>query len=84
MTKRTSFPKDKIKILLLEGIHPAAAEHFSEAGYNARILSSAMSEEELIREIADVHLLGVRSSRRGSRACPCSTPRSAARAAWPS
>jgi len=64
MGKRTSFPKEKIKILLLEGIHPAAAEQFAAAGYNAEIRSSAMSEDELIRAIPEIHLLGVRSKTR--------------------
>lgn len=62
MKEKTSFPKDKIKILLLENIHPSAVECFNEAGYtNVKSLKSALTEEELIKAIADVHVLGIRS-----------------------
>lgn len=61
----TSYPKDKIRILLLENIHEEAVKAFHHAGYtNVEILSKALSEEELIKEIADVHLIGIRSKTR--------------------
>jgi D-3-phosphoglycerate dehydrogenase len=61
-TKTTSYPKDKIKILLLENISDVSVEEFQEAGYtNVRRLSSALSENDLLKEIKDVHLLGIRS-----------------------
>ena len=58
----TSYPKEKIKVLLLEGVHPAALKIFNEGGY-VNIISSgaAMSEEELLETIQDVHILGIRS-----------------------
>lgn len=60
--KLTSYPKEKINILLLENISEAAAQEFKSAGYeNVRRLSGALSEEQLIQEIKDVHLLGIRS-----------------------
>ena len=60
--KSTSYPKDKIKILLLENISDVSVEEFKEAGYvNVKKLSGALSEQELIKEIKDVHLLGIRS-----------------------
>jgi D-3-phosphoglycerate dehydrogenase len=60
--KLTSYPKEKINILLLENISDAAVAEFVEAGYaNTRKLSGALSEEQLISEIKDVHLLGIRS-----------------------
>ncbi|WP_119081026.1 phosphoglycerate dehydrogenase [Chitinophaga alhagiae] len=60
--KLTSYPKEKINILLLENISDAALEEFKEAGYvNSRKVKGALSEEELIKEIKDVHLLGIRS-----------------------
>lgn len=63
--KITSYPKEKIKILFLENISDAAVKHFSAAGYTSvKKLSRALSEEELIREIQDVHLLGIRSKTR--------------------
>jgi D-3-phosphoglycerate dehydrogenase len=61
-TKPTSYPKDKIKILLLENISEAAVEEFREAGYNnIEKLSPALDEKELMQKIKGVHLLGIRS-----------------------
>ncbi len=63
--KITSYPKEKIRILFLENISDAAVKHFSGAGYSdVKKLSRALSEEELIHEIKDVHLLGIRSKTR--------------------
>jgi D-3-phosphoglycerate dehydrogenase len=60
--KTTSYPKEKINILFLENISDAAVQHFKEAGYGSvRKLGGALSEEQLINEIKDVHLLGIRS-----------------------
>lgn len=61
-SKTTSYPKDKIKILLLENISDSAVEEMKEAGYtNIKKLTGAISERELIAEIKGVHLLGIRS-----------------------
>lgn len=60
--KITSYPKEKINILFLENISDAAVNQFKNAGYiSVRKLSGALSEEELIREVKDIHLLGIRS-----------------------
>src|ERR1700691_1903108 len=60
--KTTSYPKEKINILFLENISDAAVKHFVASGYaSVRKLTGALSEEQLIREIKDVHLLGIRS-----------------------
>lgn len=62
MNPTTSYPKDKIKILLLEGVHPAAMEELHQAGYtNIECLKGALNESELIEKIQDVHVLGLRS-----------------------
>lgn len=62
MLQPTSYPKEKIRILLLEDIHDEAFKAFKDAGYSQiKKLSNALSEEELIREMSDVHLLGIRS-----------------------
>lgn len=59
---QTSYPREKVKILLLENIAETAVKKFSGGGYpNIRKMSRALSEEELIHEIKDVHLLGIRS-----------------------
>ncbi len=61
-TKNTSYPKDKIKVLLLENISDAAVEEIKAAGYtNIRKVTAALSEAELMNEVKDVHLLGIRS-----------------------
>ena len=58
----TSYPKDKIKILLLEGIHTSAKKHFSSNGYkNVELLKSSMTEDELCNKLKDIHMLGIRS-----------------------
>jgi D-3-phosphoglycerate dehydrogenase len=60
--KVTSYPKEKINILFLENISKAAAEKFLDNGYTSvKRLSGALPESELIKEIKDVHLLGIRS-----------------------
>ncbi|WP_407521582.1 phosphoglycerate dehydrogenase [Lacibacter sp. MH-610] len=60
--KSTSYPKEKINILLLENISEKAVANIKEHGYvSVKKLSGALSEEELMREIKDVHLLGIRS-----------------------
>ena len=60
--KNTSYPKEKINILFLENISDVAVQHFKRSGYpNIKKLSGAISEAELIREIKNVHLLGIRS-----------------------
>ena len=60
--KITSYPKEKINILFLENISDAAVEQFTGAGYaSVKKLSGAISETDLIKEIKNVHLLGIRS-----------------------
>jgi D-3-phosphoglycerate dehydrogenase len=60
-TSATSFPKDKIKVLLLENIHPNATARFQGEGFQVENLKGALSEKELIEKIAGVHVLGIRS-----------------------
>ncbi len=60
--KTTSYPKEKINILFLENISDAAVRHFKDSGYaSVRKISGALSEAQLINEIKDIHLLGIRS-----------------------
>lgn len=57
-----SLDKDKIKILLLEGVHKGAVEMFKNAGYtNIDYLKTALSDEELKERIKDAHFVGLRS-----------------------
>jgi D-3-phosphoglycerate dehydrogenase len=59
---KTSYPKEKIRILFLENISDLAVKNFSKHGYiQVEKINRALSEEELIKEIKDVHILGIRS-----------------------
>jgi D-3-phosphoglycerate dehydrogenase / 2-oxoglutarate reductase len=57
----TSFPKQRIKVLLLENIHPNATRAFETDGVSVELVSSALDEDTLCERIGDVHLLGIRS-----------------------
>lgn len=58
----TSYPKDKVKFLFLEGVHPAGLRMLKSAGYrNFETVTGALPENELMRRIKDVHFLGIRS-----------------------
>lgn len=60
-----SLSKDKIRILLLEGVHDNAVREFKERGYtNVEALSHALDEAELVERIQGVHMLGIRSRTR--------------------
>jgi len=59
---RLSLSKDKIKVLLLEGVHRCGIDLFKENGYsNIEYLSGSLEHEELIKKIKDVHIIGIRS-----------------------
>ncbi|MEQ1922357.1 MAG: phosphoglycerate dehydrogenase [Pyrinomonadaceae bacterium] len=60
--KSTSYPRTKIKILLLENISDAAVEELRVGGYaDVKRINGALSEAELIKAVKGVHLLGIRS-----------------------
>jgi D-3-phosphoglycerate dehydrogenase len=62
MTKKTSFPKEDIRVLLLEGVSQTAVETFKAAGYTQiEFHAKALQEDELKRRIADAHIVGIRS-----------------------
>lgn len=58
---RWSYPRNRIKMLLLENIHPAAVERLEEAGYSVETMKGALDEDDLIEAIKGVHVLGIRS-----------------------
>ena len=61
-TAKTSYPKEKIRILFLENISEAAVKHFHRHGYaQVEKISKALTEEDLVKQIRDVHILGIRS-----------------------
>ncbi len=58
----TSFEKSKIKILLLEGVHPSALSTLEKAGYtNVESIKTSLGQEELKEKIKGVHFIGIRS-----------------------
>ena len=59
---KTSTDKNKIKFLLLEGVHPSAVKVLRAAGYSQiESLTGALEGDELKAKIADVHFVGIRS-----------------------
>lgn len=60
--KQTSYPRNKIKILLLENVSDSAVEELENGEYtNIERLSGALSEAELIKALKGVHIVGIRS-----------------------
>ena len=62
-----SYPKNRIKVLLLENIHPDALGIFREEGYQVETLAKSLNEDELTQKIKDVSILGIRSKTHVSR-----------------
>ena len=59
---KVSLPKEKIKILLLEGLHQSTLDTLKANGYeNIESLKTSLPEDELIEKIKDVHFIGIRS-----------------------
>ena len=57
-----SLAKDKIRVLLLEGVNDSAVQTLSDAGYSSVTrLTGALDGEALKEAIKGVHLLGIRS-----------------------
>ncbi|WP_444937921.1 phosphoglycerate dehydrogenase [Microbulbifer sp. JMSA002] len=60
--QRKSLQKDKIRILLLEGVHQSAIDLLASRGYtNVEFLKTSLPEDQLIEKIADAHFIGIRS-----------------------
>lgn len=57
----TSFPKNKIKVLLLENIHPQAHQVFESEGYPVESLTESLPEDQLRYRLQETYILGVRS-----------------------
>ncbi|HVH35258.1 MAG TPA: phosphoglycerate dehydrogenase [Tahibacter sp.] len=60
--KKTSYPKQDIRVLLLEGVSRSAVETFQNAGYSQiEFHEKSLPETELKQRIAEAHLIGIRS-----------------------
>jgi D-3-phosphoglycerate dehydrogenase / 2-oxoglutarate reductase len=65
----TSYPKEKIKVLLLENVSETAVKNFTRNGYTqVEKLSKALPEDQLIQAVKNVHLLGIRSKTQVTKA----------------
>lgn len=59
---KVSLDKEKIKILLLEGLHPSSIEVLQQAGYtNIEYHKGSLSGDELLEAAKDAHFIGIRS-----------------------
>lgn len=61
LPRNLSYPKNRIRILLLENIHSDAFERLSDEGFSVEMVSHSLPEQELIEKIKGVHVLGIRS-----------------------
>lgn len=61
LSRSQSYPKSRIKVLLLENVHPVAIHLFEQEGFSVEIRKGALDEDELAEAIKGVHILGIRS-----------------------
>ncbi|MBM4109416.1 MAG: phosphoglycerate dehydrogenase [Phycisphaerae bacterium] len=61
---RTSFPKSKIRAVLLEGVHPAGAEALRAEGFQVEAAGKSAEGARLRELVADAHVVGIRSKTR--------------------
>jgi D-3-phosphoglycerate dehydrogenase len=62
MSKKYSLQKEKINILLLEGVHKSALDYFRDNGYtNVTLLPNALESDELHERIREANIIGIRS-----------------------
>jgi D-3-phosphoglycerate dehydrogenase len=62
MEQVTSFPKNKIRIALLEGVHPDGEERLITEGFNVESYKKAFDEQELLKVMDGIFVLGIRSN----------------------
>lgn len=79
MTTRLSMAKDRLKFVLLEGIHDTALQTLRDAGYTqVQSLPKALAGAELATALADAHFVGIRSRTQLTREVIAAAPRLAA------
>ena len=61
LPRKISYPKNRIKILLLENVHPDAFDKLSSDGFTVELVKTSLPEVELIKKLQGVHVLGIRS-----------------------
>ena len=61
IANQNSLAKSKIKILLLEGLHPSSLEELKQKGYtNIESLKTSLSESDLIEKIKWLNIFSFR------------------------
>lgn len=75
LNRSQSYPKNRIKVLLLENVHPAAVQAFEEQGFKVEFEKGALSEDELCERLKDVSILGIRSKTTITKKALDSAPR---------
>ncbi len=58
---KTSYPKGKIRAVLLEGVHARGAAHLEQEGFQVELMPKALEGAALVRAVAGAHVLGIRS-----------------------
>ena len=58
---KTSFPKNQIKVVLLEGVHETGAEMLRSEGFSVETLPKALEGKTLLKAASEAHVLGIRS-----------------------
>lgn len=59
---QTSLQRSRIKVVLLEGVHPSASSNLERAGYsNLTRIDQALQGDDLADAIRDAHMIGIRS-----------------------
>jgi len=75
LKRKYSLDKSKIKVLLLEGIHENAIEHFRESGYsNIEFYKETLSDNDLEEKIKQTHIIGIRSRTELRKKMLCQAP----------
>lgn len=64
MSGALSYPKNRIKMLLLENVHPKAFAKLKEDGFDVENYPAGLDEDELSEKIKGIHVLGIRSKTR--------------------
>lgn len=58
---KTSFPKDRINVVLLEGVHEVGAQMLGDERFRVQAHAKALEGRALASAIADAHIVGIRS-----------------------
>ncbi len=68
LPRKISYPKNRIKMLLLENVHADAFKTLTDAGFSVETIKHSLTEEDLIEKIKGVHVLGIRSKTQVTKA----------------